>query len=683
MTSADYKTVTASRPSIPDGRTAADEAADPARTGLNPDASAGGDEHRVLPIGTRLAEFEIIGVIGEGGYGVVYCAFDTQLGRHVALKEYIPAALASHRHSAEVTITSKRDELAFRAGLKSFINEAHLLAQFDHRSLVKVYRFWEANGTAYMVMPYYEGVTLRDALRHLPAPPDEAWLRGLLTPLIEALAVLHRAQCYHRDIAPDNIMLLKGSGLPLLLDFGAARRVIGDMTQALTAFLKPGYAPVEQYDRVSSMKQGPWTDLYALACVVHFAIQGKTPPPAVSRLMSDNYVPLATAAAGRYKDDFLRAIDHALAVHPRDRPQDIYTFAAELGIAIDDAGEAHGAAGVACHTPLDHASVRSHAATSGSSASAVRTSAPPTAATGTAAGAPTIGRDTASAAANRHPALIAAAAAFVVILAAFGGWFVLRTPLLNPGGNTTATQNPSVAMVAVQPAPSTSEPAAGGSALPGVEKTGSIQTPAPPVGHAPASQPGLRDTIAATATGTVPGADKRLGAYNPGDEFDRIVRLADPSFRVSSAPRRNVARINKDDLNFRLTSNRAGYVYVFVADPAGQYLMLFPNALDKRNALGAGQTLSLPRASWPMVASVPLGPYRFLVLVSAAPRDFSDAGLRSDSEFAAISTNAQRDAAMRRTADYSPFVGKPRCAADAANCSDAFGAATFEIDAIM
>ena len=118
-----------------------------------------------------------------------------------------------------------------------------------------------------MVMPFYEGITLKDELKALGAPPDEAWLRELLEPLTEALAVIHAEQCFHRDIAPDNVILLTGSQRPLLLDFGAARRVIGDMTQALTVILKPGYAPVEQYAEVPGMKQGPWTDVYALAAV--------------------------------------------------------------------------------------------------------------------------------------------------------------------------------------------------------------------------------------------------------------------------------------------------------------------------------------------------------------------------------------------------------------------------------
>ena len=276
-----------------------------------------------LPIGTLLGEFEIGSVIGEGGFGIVYLAQDHSLGRRVALKEYMPSSLAQRTGRTQVSVKSERHRETFEAGLKSFVNEARLLAQFDHPSLVKVYRFWEANGTAYMVMPFYEGVTLKDRLKALGAPPDEAWLRELLEPLTEALMVIHAEQCFHRDIAPDNVILLKGSERPLLLDFGAARRVIGDMTQALTVILKPGYAPIEQYAEVPGMKQGPWTDVYALAAVVHYAITGRTPPTSVARLMNDSCTPLAQSGAGRYSATFLGAIDRALIVQPEQRLQSI------------------------------------------------------------------------------------------------------------------------------------------------------------------------------------------------------------------------------------------------------------------------------------------------------------------------------------------------------------------------
>src|SRR5207249_483616 len=157
--------------------------------------------------GTILGEFEIKSLIGAGGFGIVYLAYDHSLHRNVAIKEYMPSAFARRMGGTTVAVKSNRHTETFTAGLRSFINEARLLAKFDHPSLVKVYRFWEAHGTGYMVMPFYEGVTLKQALSERTAPPDEAWLRNLLTPLLEALDVLHQAQCFHRDIAPDNILL--------------------------------------------------------------------------------------------------------------------------------------------------------------------------------------------------------------------------------------------------------------------------------------------------------------------------------------------------------------------------------------------------------------------------------------------------------------------------------------------
>ncbi|HTP75203.1 MAG TPA: protein kinase, partial [Burkholderiaceae bacterium] len=249
----------------------------------------------------------------------------------VAIKEYMPATLAARTHGSLVMPRTDKSTETFALGLRSFVNEAQLLASFDHPSLLKVYRFWEANGTAYMVMPYYQGTTLKKALNALDAPPEEGWLRRQLGQLLDALDVMHGGHCYHRDIAPDNILLLD-NGTPLLLDFGAARRVIGDATHALTAFLKPGYAPVEQYAEMPTMKQGPWTDLYALGSVVHYAITGRTPPESVARLVNDTMVPLATVAAGRYSDRFLRAIDHALAVRPEARPQSAIELRDEIGL---------------------------------------------------------------------------------------------------------------------------------------------------------------------------------------------------------------------------------------------------------------------------------------------------------------------------------------------------------------
>ncbi|KAB2962245.1 serine/threonine-protein kinase, partial [Zoogloea sp.] len=298
-------------------------------------AKPAGQSLNALPPGTRFFDFEIVGLIGEGGFGIVYLAKDLSLQREVAIKEYMPSSLAVRENdTTTVVVRSDRHSETFEIGRNSFVNEARLLAQFDHPALVKVFQFWEANGTAYMAMPYFQGQTLRDVLKARTTPPDEAWIRQVLSPVMDALALIHQGNCFHRDIAPDNIMLL-ADGRPVLLDFGAARRVIGDMTQALTVILKPGYAPVEQYAEIPGVKQGAWTDVYALGAVVYFIITGRTPPPSVGRMMQDSYEPLEKVAAGRYSDTFLRGIDRCLAVKCEDRPQSIAAMREAIGFAAE------------------------------------------------------------------------------------------------------------------------------------------------------------------------------------------------------------------------------------------------------------------------------------------------------------------------------------------------------------
>lgn len=287
---------------------------------------------RALSSGTRLQEFEIIGLVGHGGFGIVYLAHDHSLQRRVAVKEYLPWTLATRdEETGAVTVKSSEELETFTEGLKGFLSEARLLAQFDHPSLVKVHRFWEANGTAYMAMPFYEGPTLLRALAGRHDRPDEEWLRRLLGPLLDALAVMHAARCFHRDISPDNILLTPAG--PLLLDLGAARRAISEATQTFTAILKEGYAPPEQYGTSSAVRQGPWTDIYALCGVVRYAITGVKPESAIDRLLVDHMLPLRQIAAGQYSEPFLRAIDAGMAIKPADRPQDVAQFRALMGSA--------------------------------------------------------------------------------------------------------------------------------------------------------------------------------------------------------------------------------------------------------------------------------------------------------------------------------------------------------------
>ena len=279
-------------------------------------------DRTVLPPGTRLGEMEIVRMIAVGGFGIVYLARDHSLDRDVAVKEFMPAQLAARGEGDRVTVRSTGAAETFALGLQSFIDEAKLLARFSHPAMVKVYRFWEANGTGYMVMPYLRGPTLGDVRRSMSQPPTEGWLHTVLDPLLDALEMLHAEGFYHRDIAPDNV-LVSDTGLPVLLDFGAARRLIGDRTESITAILKPRYAPIEQYAETPQLRQGPWTDLYALAAVVFFLLDGVPPPASTARSIHDEMDALGTRDIPGVSTSFLRAIDWALAVRPQDRPQSV------------------------------------------------------------------------------------------------------------------------------------------------------------------------------------------------------------------------------------------------------------------------------------------------------------------------------------------------------------------------
>jgi len=286
------------------------------------DASQKAHPPSALPRGTRLGEFELRHVLGVGGFGIVYLAFDHALEREVAVKEYLPATLVGRTETMHVTLRSQSDAETFASGLKSFVNEARLLAHFDHPSLLKVLRFWEANGTAYMAMPVLRGHTVKEVRLDMKQPPDEAWMRALLDPLLGAIERLHAEGVFHRDIAPDNIQI-EPDGRPVLLDFGAARRVISDKSQSLTAILKPAYAPIEQYAEAGSVKQGPWTDLYALGATMHYALLARPPLPATARAVHDDLPSLASQALPGCSTEFLNIIDWMLAPRPLDRPQSV------------------------------------------------------------------------------------------------------------------------------------------------------------------------------------------------------------------------------------------------------------------------------------------------------------------------------------------------------------------------
>src|SRR5215813_6317714 len=290
------------------------------------DASAGEDETReergVLPAGTRLRSYEVLSVLGQGAFGVTYRARDTQLGRDVAIKEYLPTTLALREGRTTVVPRSTQHAEEFVRGRERFLEEARTLAKFEGTpGIVRVHDFLEANGTAYMVMALVRGVTLDRLLRSEgPLPP--AIIERLLFTLLNGLEEVHRAGFLHRDIKPANI-IVDSRGSPILIDFGAARAAIAGGSTTPTAIFTPGFAAAEQF---TSSTLGPWTDIYGLAATLYYAIAGKVPPRAIDRLFEDRYKPLATLRPAGFTPALLSALDAALAVRANQRPQSIASW---------------------------------------------------------------------------------------------------------------------------------------------------------------------------------------------------------------------------------------------------------------------------------------------------------------------------------------------------------------------
>ena len=292
------------------------------------------DNVQALPTGTQLGDFRLDAMIGHGGFGITYRAFDGQLAKVVAVKEYLPVEFALRRADGQVVPRGARYADDFTWGRERFLDEARALARFRHPHIVPVLRYFEANGTAYTVMEFEDGRSLAEVLkqtgRRLP-PPD---VIRLASGLLSGLSAVHAQGFLHRDIKPSNIMIRR-DGMPILIDFGAARQAMGGRTRTLTSVLTPQYAPIEQY--ALDGKQGPWSDIYSAAAVLHHALAGTPPPEAASRIRDDPYRPLAVTQADRYEQPFLAAIDKALAFQPEQRPQTLEAWQALFGPTLVDA----------------------------------------------------------------------------------------------------------------------------------------------------------------------------------------------------------------------------------------------------------------------------------------------------------------------------------------------------------
>lgn len=278
------------------------------------------DDRLTLPPNTvLLGEFSIARVIGTGGFGITYEADDVALEAVVAIKEYYPAEIGSRDAGLSVRPSSRHQSDLFEWGRSRFLEEARMLARFKHPGIVRVTRVFEAHSTAYMVMEFERGQSFEDWLQSLGRPPTQEELDHIAGRVLDALATLHAESLLHRDIAPDNI-IIRESGDPVLLDFGAARHAVVERTRTVAGIVKSGYSPQEQYSSDGRL-QGPWTDLYAFGATLYRAVVGKPPADAPSRVDSDPLVPAQAAAADRYRASFLAAIDACLKVKPSERPR--------------------------------------------------------------------------------------------------------------------------------------------------------------------------------------------------------------------------------------------------------------------------------------------------------------------------------------------------------------------------
>lgn len=276
-----------------------------------------------MPAGTRLHEYRIESVLGQGGFGITYLATDVHLSAQVAIKEYLPEEIAQRRPEGHVAPRATRHVERYLRGLESFLAEARTLAALRHPAIVRVARFFEAHRTAYMVLEYEQGTPLKAWWPQHHAVGETGLVERLL-PVLDGLEAVHAAGFLHRDVKPENIQVREPDGHLVLLDFGSAAQVAA-ATDPDAVVVTPGYAPLEQY---GAGEQGPWTDLYALGATLYWCVTGKRVPDAETRQRDPQaLVPVHAAARGRgWGPSFLRAIDWALAMDPAQRPRDVASF---------------------------------------------------------------------------------------------------------------------------------------------------------------------------------------------------------------------------------------------------------------------------------------------------------------------------------------------------------------------
>lgn len=279
-----------------------------------------------------IGRYVIQEVLGQGGFGITYLGIDKLYGNKVAIKEYYPQKIAMRKAQYEdvVTVTSIEEKNNYDKGKKRFLDEAQVMARFNkNEGIVKILDFFEANNTAYIVMEYLEGITLKQYLGKYGVLQFRNLIEMML-PLLEALIEIHSQGLIHRDISPDNIMV-QHNGKLKLMDFGAARDYTESGNKSLTVILKPGYAPPEQYQ--THGVQGPWTDIYALCATIYKCLTGITPPDAIARVMDDKFKE-PDQLDGKLSPDIKKILWKGMNIFPEERYQDIVEFGEDVYDAL-------------------------------------------------------------------------------------------------------------------------------------------------------------------------------------------------------------------------------------------------------------------------------------------------------------------------------------------------------------
>ncbi len=283
------------------------------------------DSSIFLTSGTLLTDKYIIGnVLGQGGFGITYLAYDLSLRLKLAIKEFFPQGMVTRLSNRyEVTAYSGNLREQYEFGMERFLNEAQTLARFaEHPNIVTVRDFFKANGTAYMVMQYVKGFTLEEYLKREGGRIPFQKALNIMMPIMDALREVHGEGYMHRDISPDNVFI-DTKGRVILIDFGAARQDMREKSKSLSVILKPGYAPEEQYR--SKGRQGPWTDVYAVAATIYRAITGEIPPESMDRMV-DDCVELPSVKGINIDDKQEKVLMKAMSVMGANRYQDIEGF---------------------------------------------------------------------------------------------------------------------------------------------------------------------------------------------------------------------------------------------------------------------------------------------------------------------------------------------------------------------